>query len=720
MSHELHEALTFRVDDEGVGRLTFDDPGSDVNILRVPILEALEEAVSLMERRAADGRLALVLFRSGKEGNFIAGVDVHEIAGLETPEEAREKTRLGQRIYQRIADLPVPTVSAVRGTCLGGGTELALACDHRIVSDAPDTRIGLPEVKLGILPAFGGSTRLPRLCGIQNALQMILTGSPAGARKAGRIGLADRVVPNGRFEAGVETFREDIRAGDVPPAGYDKSLTEKLLEDNPVGRAILFSQARKRTRKRAGDHYPAPLRALRVIEEGYPRSVEESLELEVEAVAELAMTPESKNLIRVFLLTRGVKNALPEEIREKARPVEKVAVLGAGTMGGEIAEVVASNDVPVVLKDIEREPLDEALHHARSLFDKAVRKDVFDEAAAGRKFALITPAMDYDGFDDVDLVVEAVVERMDVKQAVLQEVEEAAPERCLFLTNTSSLSVDELASAASRPGQVGGLHFFYPAHKLPLVEAVRGEATSEEALATAFQFTLDIGKSPVVVDDAPGFLVNRLLSPYLNEAVRLVAEGHDVAAVDQALEDFGMPMGPCRLLDEIGLDVAGHARETMEEAFGERMSAPRIADDLADEGALGKKSGRGFYRYEEGEAAEVNPEFRERLQSRRGPDRETDPDEVRRRCLYLMVNEAAMALEEGIVREADHVDAAMIMGTGFPPFRGGLLRWADREGLSGIVDYLSRARDELGSRFAPADLLVERAADGHGFTAPAG
>ena len=709
MSQRFHEALSLEIDDRGIGRLTFDDPESSVNVLRTPVLEALEEAVSELERRAASGGLALVLVRSGKEDNFIAGVDVEEIAGLESPEEAREKTRLGQRIYQRLADLPVPSVAAVRGTCLGGGTELALACDHRIVSDAAATKIGLPEVKLGILPAFGGCTRLPRLCGIQNALGMILTGSAARARKAGRIGLADRVVVDGRFEAEVEDFVQAVRARNVGAAGYDKSLVDRLLEDNPLGRAILFSQARKRTRARAGDHYPAPIRALEVIEAGYPRSVEESLELEAEALAELAMTPESKNLIRVFQLTRSVKKALPEETRERARDVEKVGVLGAGTMGGEIAEVVASKDVPVVLKDIEQEPLDEAMRHARSLFDKAVRKDVFDESAAGRKFALITPTLNYDAFADVDLVVEAVVERMDVKQQVLRDVEESAGGNCVFLTNTSSLSVDELASAATRPERVGGLHFFNPAHKMPLVEVVRGDATSEETLATAFRFAVDIGKNPVVVADSPGFLVNRLLSPYLNEAVRLVDEGHGVEAVDRALEDFGMPMGPCRLLDEIGLDVAGHARETMEEAFGERMSAPPVVDDLAEGGALGKKNGRGFYRYENGDAAEVNPEFLRKLEGRRGPDRETDPDEVRRRCLYLMVNEAAMALEEEIVREADHVDAAMILGTGVPPFRGGLLRWADQEGLGQILDFLTRARDTLGSRFEPARLLEETA-----------
>lgn len=710
------DRLSFDVDDRSVGHLTLDLPDRSVNVLGTDLVSDLEAVLDEAERRAADDTLSALVVRSGKDDSFIAGADIEEIAGLSSREEAREKSRRGQLLFSRLADLPVPTVALIRGTCLGGGTELALACDHRLASDRDSTEIGLPEVKLGILPGFGGTVRLPRLVGIQNALDLILTGSSASPGKAGHIGLVDRVVADGRWEREVDEFLDEVLAGDVGPSGYRKSWWEKVLEDTAPGRKLLFAIARRRTEERAGEHYPAPLRALEVVERTYPLDLDRALEIEADALAELALTPESKNLVRVFLLSRSAKEALPEEQRDAAREVEKAAVLGAGVMGGEIAEVMVAKDLPVLLKDIREDALDEALEHARGLLEKGRRKGVFEEHEVGLKFARIEPTLEYDGFGDVDLVVEAVVEEMDVKQQVLSEAEESLPDHAVFTTNTSSLSVTELASAADRPEQVAGLHFFNPAHKMPLVEVVRGEETSDETLATAFEFARDLGKTPVIVADEPGFLVNRLLAPYMNEAVRLLEEGAGVEALDRAISDFGMPMGPCRLLDEVGLDIARHVREQLESGFGERMEAPDLVDRLAEDGRLGKKNGRGFYRYEDGELEEVDPELQRRLESIRGRDREMPPETMRRRCLYPMVNEAAFALGEDVARSADDVDLALVMGTGFPPFRGGLLRWADSVGVGKIHSWLSNAADRLGPRYEPAPLVEELARDDGRFT----
>ena len=714
---ERREA-TFRcdVDDRGVARVTLDQPDASVNLLSTETMEELDGLIGDLADPAAAGDVRAVLLVSGKPDSFVAGADVGEIADLTDPEEAASKARQGQQIFRRLEGLSVPTVAAVHGTCLGGGTEMILACDHRIASDADATKIGLPEVKLGILPGFGGTVRLPRLCGIQNALDVILAGKSVDPGKAARIGLVDRVADADRFEEEVDAFLDDVLAGEAPAGGYEKSLPERLLEDNAPGRWLLFRIARSKTEERTEGNYPAPLRALEVVRRTVGMPLDEALEVEARALGELAVTPESKNLTRVFLLTRRAKRALPEEAMESRREVEKLGVLGAGVMGGAIAELAAANDVPAVMKDIEQEALDDGLRHAKELLDKASRKGVFDREEASLKYALIDGTLDYGAFADVDLVVEAVVEKMEVKRQVLREAEEVLPEHAVFSTNTSSLSVDELAAASDRPDRVVGLHFFNPVHKMPLVEVVRGEASSDEALATALGFALDMGKNPVVVEDGPGFLVNRLLAPYLNEAGHLLAEGAGVRSIDRALTEFGMPMGPCRLLDEVGLDIALHVSEVMEDAFGERMKASDIVDRLLEDGRLGKKGGHGFYLYEDGREKKVDPDLKDLLPRPRSAP--PPADEVRRRCLYLMVNEATHALEDGIVDEPGMVDLAMVMGTGFPPFRGGVLRWADVEGLERIVRELRRFGDEIGERYRPADLLVERAEAGESFTDP--
>ncbi|MGI9037552.1 MAG: 3-hydroxyacyl-CoA dehydrogenase NAD-binding domain-containing protein [Gemmatimonadota bacterium] len=733
----LDGGMSFEVDRSHVGWLTLDQPGP-LNILSHTMLRSLDQLIAQLESRIANGQIHAIAIRSGKPGTFIAGADVREFVELESAAEARAASAEGQRIFRRLQRLRVPSVAVIDGTCLGGGTELVLHCDYRLATDRPSTKIGLPEVRLGIIPGFGGTVRLPAVVGLQEALGIILSGKPVGARKAARIGLVDRVIPLARLDRELDEFMTLVLSKRVPERQPESGLATKLLEGTAIGRKILFSMARKRTLKETGGHYPAPLKAIDVIEHAYGKHPDEAYKLEAKAVGELLTSPGSKNLVRVFLLSQQAKRALPDEIMERATEVRRAAVLGAGVMGGAIAELIASNDVPVVLKDIDQDALDSGMHHAADLLKKAAAARVFSEEEAGLKLALITATLDYEAFDNVDLVIEAVVERLHVKQQVLREVEAEVGPGTILGSNTSSLSVTAMAEAVDRPGRVIGLHFFNPVHKMPLVEIVRPATTDDEAAATGVKFVLDMGKTPVVVADKPGFLVNRLLSPYLSEAGRLFAEGVDVETIDRALTEFGMPMGPLRLLDEIGFDIAEHAGKEMGAAFGERLAPAPVMDRLIESGRLGKKNGRGFYLYKDGKATGVDPLVADVARGRSGPSapaargsgagesgrdapapaKESRPskeskEEIQRRCLYVMVNEAAFALEDEVVENADMVDLAMIMGTGFPPFRGGLLRWADDEGLAKIRDQLEAYSERFGPRFTPAPLL-ERLTDRNG------
>ncbi|MEN8145283.1 MAG: 3-hydroxyacyl-CoA dehydrogenase NAD-binding domain-containing protein [Gemmatimonadota bacterium] len=706
-------SLSFSIDKNRVGWLTFDRPGSSQNILSAAVLDELDHLLSDLESRIANGQMVALVLQSAKPKGFIAGADVREISAVASAEEGRRASAAGQRIFSRVERLRVPTIAAVQGVCLGGGTELVLACDYRILSDSPDTTIGLPEVRLGILPGFGGTVRLPRLCGIQNALGMILTGKPISARRAKRMGLADRVAASHRFEDDVRIFVRDVAHGKVKPGGFKKTLGQRLLEDTPPGRAILFAMARRGVLKETGGNYPAPLRALETVRATYTAKPQAAYAIEARALGELAATEVSRSLVRVFLLSQGARKAVPEEQLDSRRPVERAAVIGAGVMGGAIAQLIASRDVPVTLKDINQEALDSGMRHASALLKKAAAKRVFTSEQASLKFALITGTLAYEHLLDVGLVIEAVIERMPVKQGVVHDLEMHLDRHAVIATNTSSLSVTELASAAIHPERVIGLHFFNPVHKMPLVEVVPTAETSSAALARAFGFVLDMGKTPVIVADRPGFLVNRLLAPYLNEAGFLLEQGTSVGDIDRAMTSFGMPMGPCRLLDEIGFDVAEHVSREMSTAFGERLRSSGVIELLRGEGRLGRKNDRGFYLYESGKETGPDPALKGVLRRDGSP---SGANEIRERCLYAMVNEAALALQDEVVAGPDAVDLAMIMGTGFPPFRGGLLRWADRVGLQKIVTRLSEMETEIGSRFKPAPRLLDLVRDGESFT----
>ncbi len=707
----------FEILQRAVGVITFDDPERKVNVLDEDVMRTFAACVDTARAAAREGRIRVLVIRSGKEGSFIAGADVDAIAHLEDPEEAEQKIRLGQAIFSEVASVSVPTVAAVDGICLGGGVELSLACSHRVASDRPETRLGLPEVMLGFLPAWGGTTRLPRLVGLQAALDLLLTGKQIPASKARRIGLVDEVLPAGIFADKALEFAENLAEGRWTGRPPRRGLAARVLDGTPPGRALVFRMARKQVMRTTRGHYPAPLRILELLKRHLKSPVEESLAAEARIGAELIVSPVSKNLVHVFLMReaarKGTGVADPDV---RPRPVEAMGVLGAGVMGGGIAQLAAYKGIHVYMKDIRHEAITGGLRHARELFDKAVARRRLTPRKARQRMELISGGLEMHGLRPSDVVVEAVVERMDVKRQVLAETEKVVRPDCVLATNTSSLSVDAMAEALERPERFLGMHFFNPVHRMPLVEVVRGSRSDDVSVATIYALALRLGKVPVVVGDGPGFLVNRILGPYLNEAGHLLADGARVDEVDRVALDFGMPMGPLRLIDEIGIDVASHAGRSLHEALGNRLAPSPVLVRLSETGRLGRKGGLGFYRYEKGREKGVDPEIYRVLAPALGPRREgLDEREIRLRLVAQMIAEAARALEEGIVRTAAAVDLAMIMGTGFPPFRGGLLRFADTLHPRGVVDRLRELHERYGERFQVPRLLEELAERDQGF-----
>jgi 3-hydroxyacyl-CoA dehydrogenase / enoyl-CoA hydratase / 3-hydroxybutyryl-CoA epimerase len=712
-STTVRAALTLEVDSDGVAWLVFDDPDRKVNVLTDPVMTQLDILLGEVEAAAAAGDIRALVVRSGKDGSFIAGADIDAIATLRDPVEAGAQAARGQAVFQRLHRLRIPTVIAIDGTCLGGGTELALAADVRLASDRPETKIGLPEIRLGIIPGFGGTTRLPRLIGLVAASDLILTGKNVDARKAQKLGLIHERMHASVLPRRAGEIARRMAEGARPPKRARPALAQRVATATPLGRRLILKQARKQVLKQTGGHYPAPLEAIGVMRRSAGKPLTRALAIEAAAVGRLVVTDVSKNLIHVFRLMEGAKKAAPAA---EARGVDRVAVLGAGVMGGGIAQLLAHRGMAVRLKDINTDALSTGLRHARSQFDKLVSRRKLGLREAEDRMAAISPALDYSGFGTVDLVIEAVVERMDVKKSVLREVEQAVGPDAVLTTNTSSLSVTAMQEALERPEQLAGMHFFNPVHRMPLIEVIRAERTSDGAVATVFDLALRLGKIPVIVKDGPGFLVNRILTPYLNEAGYLLQEGASVAEVDEALLSFGMPMGPFRLLDEVGLDIARHAGGTMYEAFGERFAPAPALRALEGGDRLGRKNEKGFYVYEKGREKHPDQNIYQELAAVIGSERlSVGAATIRDRCVLPMINEAARILEDGIARSAGDVDLAMITGTGFPPFRGGLLRYADRLGLEEVHDRLRALESAHGPRFAPAPLLMRKAEACEGF-----
>ena len=697
-------------------------PGEKINKYSTPVMQEFERVVDGLAARTDVRALVLV---SRKKGVFIAGADVNEIAKADRNTDP-EFLRGGHRAFNKLANLPFTTVAAIDGACVGGGCETALAMDWRLASDSPKTQIGLPEIKLGILPAWGGTTRLPRMIGLAAALDVILGGKVLDAKRAKRAGLVDEVVPATILEDVAKKFaREKMGAkkranagpGGGPARVRPASLAEKLLEG--PGRSVVFSKARAAVLKETKGNYPAPLTALSVVERGFGAPFAQALELEVEGVGSLVGTPVMRHLVGLFFRMEEVRKETGVEAFGpgiKPRTVSRVGVLGAGAMGGGIAQLAADKGLPVRMKDIKPEALALGYAQAARIWKEKLKKRRMTRGEFARKMSLLGGSLDYAGFETCDITIEAVLEKMAVKHAVLAEWEKVAPKDAIFASNTSTLPITEIAAAAAHPERVVGMHFFNPVSKMPLVEVIYGKKTDPEVTATVFDLAKRFGKTPVVVKDSPGFLVNRILGPYIAEAARLVLEGADFTAIDRAMRAFGMPVGPIELLDDVGIDVAAKAAETMSAAFPDRMPKDPALDRLVTNGRIGRKAKKGFYSYE-GERRGGADEGAYRDLGLPSPSKTSglSSSEIQDRLVLPMINEAAYCLTEGIVTSPAKLDLAMIFGTGFPPFRGGLCAHADAVGARAVVEGLQKLAKEKGGRFAPAPMLIEMARTGKKF-----
>ena len=702
---------------DGICTLTFDKPNSAANIFDQPTFDDLNAHLDFLE--AERGKLRGLIFRSAKPKIFLAGADLIGFSKESeiTEEKLAKLIDQGQGTFERIARLPFPSVAAIHGVCLGGGCELALACDWRVASNASATKIGLPEVLLGILPAWGGSTRLPRLIGLPAALGAILTGKQYAAKPAQKIGLVDEVV----YPEGLVAAAEKRIARGKRPA------SKNFLSNKSLIAGVVTSTARRKTLAKTRGNYPAPLKALEVALDGLGVPHEVSLHNEKTAFIELARTEASRNLMRVFLLQERAKKlglpadvaaALPKDGSEKPRSVKKATVIGAGIMGAGIAQWLGARGLRVLLKDIGPEPLSKGMQSITKIFRDAAKRRVFTATEATAGLDRIVPVFRGDvPMRDVDLVIEAAVEKLDLKQKIFAGLEAQVGPEAVLATNTSALSIDRIADGLQRPDRVVGIHFFNPVHRMQLVEIVRGARTSPAALDTALGFVKAIGKLPVIAKDSPGFLVNRVLLPYMVEAVRLVLEGHPAETIDRLMLDFGMPMGPLRLADEVGLDVANHVAKDLAARLPHFASAAKddVLERMIAKGWLGRKSGKGFYDFSGGKKqgddarTPLNSDVRLLLLTSEPAPVKSDEALLLDRMVLIMVNEAARVLEESVVEAPEDVDFGMIMGTGWAPFRGGPLRYADTRGLAPIVRRLEALAPRAGSHFVPCKMLRDLA-----------
>ena len=661
-------------------------------------LEELDKALDII---AADASAKGLILHSEKEGCFLAGMDVEIIQGLNSELEATQGCELGQNLFNKIEDLKIPSMSLINGICLGGGLEMSLACNKIMCSDNPKTAMGVPEVMLGVLPGFGGTYRLPKKIGLTASLDLLLTGKQVRAKKALKLGIADYMVPKERMLELAPTY---LFKKDDKEKSFSDTLTEKASE-NFIARGVIFRKARQKVLELTKGFYPAPLRILEHLELSFGKSRNTYLANEAKGFAELSQTPQSKALQHVFFLQDAAKKL---ENKQDIKSVRRGAVLGGGTMGGGIAWLMANKDQAPILKDIQKEGLEIGLKQASSIFLKAKKRRKLTDDQFERKQRSIRPTLSFDGFENVDLVVEAVVENMKIKKSVFSELETKVGKETLLTSNSSSLSITEMSEALSDSSRFAGLHFFNPVNKMPLVEIVRHKNVSEETINRLYKWTLDVGKTPVVVNDCPGFLVNRILTPFLNEAAYLLEEGVSIEAIDKASLNFGMPMGACRLMDEIGLDVCAHVGEVMEAGLGARAKANPLSHSAVELGLMGKKNLKGFYIYDEaGKQQEINSEMTGILPKK---SKSMDETEIQMRLVLPMINEAARILDEKIVADAATVDLGLIFGIGFPPFRGGLLRYADNEGLTRIASVIEKfSHDVSAERFELSPYLAELA-----------
>lgn len=704
----MESAFKKEIVSNGIVRLVFDRPNEKVNTFSMETIEELDQHLQALEK---DPAVKLLVLASGKTDSFIAGADLRGFApAFEQPEILEKLIRTGHRVFNRLQNLPFPSVAVINGTCLGGGLECALACTYRIVTDSQKTILALPETTLGIIPGWGGSQRLPRLVGLIEGLGMILSGRRLDAKKAWKIHLADAVIPAEFQKEKSEAFFAECLTSE----GAKKILAKRqrsawsslLLENNPIGRQYVYAKARKTVMAKTKGHYPAPLAALKLIENTYTLPLNEGLEKEITTLLELAKTDSkiASNLIHLFFTQEAIKKDTGVEDGVEARTIQSAGVLGAGAMGSGIAGLYAANGIRVRMKDVNWEAVGKGFGSIYNTFRQNVKDKRWKPFELPMKFQRITGSVDYSGFEETDLVVEAATENLDLKLQILKELENSIRPNTIIATNTSSLTLAEMAGSLKHPERFVGMHYFNPVNRMPLVEVVRGEKTSSEAIAAAVEFCKKTGKTPLVVKDCHGFLVNRIFVSGANEVLWMYQEGISQERLEKVLLDFGMPMSPFLLADEVGNDVGYKVTHVFETAYGERMKCPDILKAMYDKKLYGKKTGKGFYIYE-GKEKRPNPEAKKLQESYRSSTSQLSDVDIKDRMVLIMINEAARCLEEGIISSPSYLDMAMILGTGFPPFRGGPLKYADDIGISYVQSQLQRFEQVYGSRYTVTSLI---------------
>ena len=692
--------------------VTIDRPGVSLNTLTPGLIGEFE---GVLLRVNDDTLIKGVVLTSGKPDSFIAGADIEQFLEITSAADAERTSRMGQDLLDRLEKLRVPVVAAIHGACLGGGLEVALACRYRICTEHPKTTLGLPEVQLGLIPGIGGTQRLPRRVGLQAALDMILTGRSIRAKRAQQMGLVDEMVhPAILADIAIDRARS-LAAGTLKP-GRRPSLgaTSLLLEQNPLGRGVVFKKARESVMEKTHGHYPAPLAALTAIQTGYSRGFDEGLREEARLFGEMAMTPVSRQLVFIFFASNSLKKDPGVDPPAPApREIHKLGVLGAGFMGAGIASIAVQQDTLVRFKDTDTAHIGRGLASIHGVLQERLTRRQISRQQFQDYMSLVGGTTDYSGFESVDLVIEAVFEDVALKHRVLEEVEPIIDTTAVYASNTSTIPIARIAEVAQHPERVLGMHFFSPVHRMPLLEVIVTPATSPEATVSAVAYGKKLGKTVIVVNDGPGFYTTRTLSAYMNEAGRLLDEGASIEAIDKALVDFGFPVGPITLLDEVGIDIGGKVGLVLVEAFGHRMQPSDAMRRVVVAGRTGRKGRNGFYKYDDaGTKGRVDDSVYELIGGER---RDVLAEEIVERCVLAMVNEAVLCLGDGILRSPRDGDIGAVFGIGFPPFRGGPFRYVDSEIVEKIVERLEDLDARFPSRFTPAPLLLDMAASRRSF-----
>jgi 3-hydroxyacyl-CoA dehydrogenase/enoyl-CoA hydratase/3-hydroxybutyryl-CoA epimerase/enoyl-CoA isomerase len=699
-------ALKLDVLKDGIALVTFDLPGSRANTLGQAVLGDFDAVLQQLEARTG---IRGLIFQSGKPGMFIAGADLKELGSAEgDPAQTQRLVERGLAIIARFEALPYPTVAAIDGACMGGGLELALGFDYRLAGTNPKTELGFPEVKIGLFPGWGGTQRLTRLIGPNLSIELICTGEAVKADKAKSLGIVFDVVPSERLqEEALRVLDWSRQAEDWRQARQHKRQPVGLSEEQLT---FSYAVARAQVLAKTKGQFPAPLAALDAIIKGCNLPLDEGLKVETAGFVPLVGSPISKNLIAVFFMTQRLqKDPGVADPSVQPRSVERAGVLGAGIMGAGIAGAHLRRGVPVLMLDSDARALEKGIASIAKVMQSRIEIGRMTAEDMLKAMTLLNTTQSLALMSERDLVIEAVVENQAVKTETYRQLQAILKPDAILASNTSTISITRMAQATARPEQFAGMHFFNPVDRMQLVEVIRGERTSDQTVATLVALAKRIGKSPIVVRDCPGFLVNRILFPYLNESLVLLEEGADPRAIDKAATAFGMPMGPVTLNDLVGLDTSLYAGQVVNKAFADRAKDSRILQELVKAGRLGQKSGAGFYSYNKGARGQDDPAFAAILEKCRTAKRAIDQEEITERLFLPMLTEASRVLMEGIVREPADVDMGLILGIGFPPQRGGLLRWADSLGLENVLARLKRY-ESLGARFQPTEQMRQLAA----------